>query len=91
MNLNSTISISNSIFSEKVDNETIILDTKTNQYFNLSDFGKLIWDMLIDEKQVYEIYQELVEFTDVKPDQLENDILNFINSLEKLSLLEITN
>lgn len=91
MNLNSTLSISSRIFSQKVDNETIILDTKTNEYFNLSDFGKLIWDMITDEKQVYEIYQELVEFTNIEPIQLENDILNFIKSLEKLSLIKITN
>lgn len=91
MTLNSKVLIAQRLFSQEVDNETIILDTESNEYFNLSGFGKVIWDMILEEKNLLEIHQELVEFTEIESEQLENDIISFIKSLEKLTLIEVKN
>ena len=87
MNLNTKITIPDSLFSQEVDDETIVLDTNTQEYFNFSSLGKVIWDMLLEEQSLQEIYEELNEFMEIDSKQLENDILNFVKSLKEKKLI----
>lgn len=89
MNLNTKITIPDTLFSQEVDDETIVLDTNTQEYFNFSSFGKVIWDMLLEENSLQEIFDELNEFMEVEKKQLENDILTFAKSLKEKNLIEI--
>lgn len=89
MNLNTKITIPDTLFSQEVDDETIVLDTNTQEYFNFSSLGKVIWDMLLEEQSLQEIYEELNEFMEVDSKQIENDILDFIKSLNKKNLINI--
>lgn len=91
MNLNSTITIPDTVFSQEVDDETIVLDTTTQEYFNFSDLGKVIWDMLVEENTLLEIYEELDECLEIDSKQLEKDILEFIKSLSDTNLVIIEN
>ena len=83
MNLSTKITIPDTLFSQEVDDETIVLDTNTQEYFNFSALGKVIWDMLLEENTLQEIYEELNEFMEVDEKQLESDILNFVKSLKE--------
>ncbi len=89
MNLNTKLSIPDTLFSQEVDDETIVLDTNTQEYFNFTGIGKVIWDMLIEENTLAEIYEELNEFMEVESKQLENDILTFVKSLNDSNLVVI--
>ena len=91
MNLNTKISIPNTLFSQEVDDETIVLDTNTQEYFNFSSFGKVIWDMLLEGSALQEIFDELNEFLEIDEKKLENDILTFVSSLEERNLIKISN
>lgn len=91
MNLHSQIKISETLFSQEVDDETIVLDTTTQEYYNFTDFGKVIWDMILEGNSLIEIHKELEEFTDIDSKELKNDILTFIESLEQKKLIEIIN
>lgn len=91
MNLNTKISIPNTLFSQEVDDETIVLDTNTQEYFNFSSFGKVIWDMLLEGSTLQEIFDELNEFLEIDEKKLENDILTFVSSLEERNLIKISN
>ena len=91
MNLNTKITIPDTLFSQEVDDETIVLDTNTQEYFNFSSFGKVIWDMLLEGSALQEIFDELNEFLEIDEKKLENDILTFVSSLEERNLIKISN
>jgi len=91
MNLNTKITIPDTLFSQEVDDETIVLDTNTQEYFNFSSFGKVIWDMLLEGSTLQEIFDELNEFLEIDEKKLENDILTFVSSLEERNLIKISN
>ncbi|APW66232.1 hypothetical protein LPB137_10435 [Poseidonibacter parvus] len=88
MNLNTKVTIPDTLFSQEVDDETIVLDTNTQEYFNFSSLGKVIWDMLLEENTLQEIFDELNEFMEVEKKQLENDILDFVKSLNERNLIK---
>ena len=89
MNLNTKITIPDTLFSQEVDDETIVLDTNTQEYFNFSELGKVIWDMLLEENTLQEIFDELNELMEVEKKQLENDLLTFVKSLKEKNLIII--
>jgi hypothetical protein len=89
MNLNTNISIPNTIFSQEVDDETIILDSNTQEYFNFSGVGKVIWDLLCEEKTLLEIQESISNEFEVEKTALNTDIINFITLLKEKNLVEI--
>jgi len=89
MNLNSKIKISEDLFVEKIDNEIVLLDTQTQEYFSLSEVGIVIWDILSDEKELRKVHNKLIDLYDVDSVQLENDLLNFIEVLVNKKLIYV--
>jgi len=91
MNLNTRVSIPNTIFSQEVDDETIILDSNIQEYFNFSGVGKIIWDLLDEGKNLIEIHEYISSEFEVEEETLTTDIINFITLLKEKNLIEINN
>ena len=45
MNINSKITLSKNVFAQEIDEETIILDSVTQEYFSINEIGKVIWSL----------------------------------------------
>jgi hypothetical protein len=72
-----------------VEQEAVLLNKQTNQYFMLDEVGARLWALLQDGKSPKESYHMLLEEYEVDPIQLECDLLELLDDLEKHGLVEI--
>jgi hypothetical protein len=71
------------------DNEDIVLlNPRTDQYYALEEVGARLWGLLKDGKPLREIYQALLDEYEVAPIQLEQDMLELLNHLLENGLVE---
>ena len=89
MNIKSKVTVSKNVFAQEIDEETIILDSETQEYFSLNEIGKVIWSLLERNKQLEEIKAEMLDMYEVPADQIEKDLLNFIQALGAKRLISI--
>lgn len=89
MNIKSKVILSNNVFAQEIDDETIILDAITQEYFSLNEIGKVIWSLLSQNKNLEEIKAQMLEMYEVPEEQLEKDVLNFLQALTKKGLISI--
>ena len=89
MNIKSKVTLSKNVFAQEIDEETIILDSETQEYFSLNEIGKVIWGLLERNKQLEEIKAEMLDMYEVPADQIEIDLLNFIQALAAKRLISI--
>ena len=89
MNIKSKITLSKNVFAQEIDEETIILDSVTQEYFSINEIGKVIWSLLSQNKNLEEIKAQMLEMYEVPEEQLEKDLLNFLQALAKKGLISI--
>ena len=89
MNIKSKITLSKNVFAQEIDEETIILDSTTQEYFSINEIGKVIWSLLEEKKNLEEIKAEMLDMYEVPEEQIEKDLLNFIQALEQKGLIKI--
>ena len=89
MNINSKITLSKNVFAQEIDEETIILDSETQEYFSINEIGKVIWSLIEEKKNLEEIKAEMLDMYEVPQEQIEKDLLNFIQALEQKGLIKI--
>jgi hypothetical protein len=89
MNIKSKITLSKNVFAQEIDEETIILDSETQEYFSINEIGKVIWSLIEEKKNLEEIKAEMLDMYEVPEEQIEKDLLNFIQALEQKKLIKI--
>ena len=89
MNIKSKVILSNNVFAQEIDDETIILDAITQEYFSLNEIGKVIWSLLSQNKNLEEIKAQMLEMYEVPEEQLEKGLLNLLQALAKKGLISI--
>ena len=72
-----------------VEEEAVLLNTRTNKYFALGEVGARLWSLLSEGKNLLESCQTLLDEYEVEPAQLEKDILELLDQLVANGLLEI--
>jgi len=81
MNLTDTIHISQTLFVQAVDDEIILLDTQSENYFSLDPMGKVMWEQLSDKPSLQALEAYMLEHYDVSKEVLKKDIEVFITTL----------
>ena len=89
MNIKSKITLSKNVFAQEIDEETIILDSETQEYFSINEIGKVICSLIEEKKNLEEIKAEMLDMYEVPQEQIEKDLLNFIQALEQKGLIKI--
>lgn len=79
--------IPQTVFVQDIDEEVILLDTTTQEYFSLNEVGKDIIDFIRKNLSHDEIVEELSNIYEVGKIQIGNDLSNFISALEKRGLI----
>ena len=72
-----------------VEQEAVLLNMQTNQYYLLDEVGARLWGLLRDGKSLREGYQALLEEYAVDTGQLEQDVLELLEKLKEQGLVEI--
>jgi hypothetical protein len=77
------------VSSALIEQSAVLLNKQTNQYFELDEVGARLWELLQQGKSLRESHQVLLGEYAVDPAQLEQDILDLVEDLEKHGLVEV--
>ena len=89
MTLQDIITIPDTLFAQEVDEEMVILDTASQEYFGLDQTGAVIWQHLSEHGALQKTYEAMQEQYDVDDEQLETDICRFVQELVDAGLVEL--
>ena len=78
------------LMSAPVDEDIVILNLARNAYVALDDIGHRIWDLLEEPLAVQEICRRLAEEYEGHPEQMERDLMAFLEELEGEGLLNVS-
>ena len=81
--------IPQTVFIQEIDDEIILLDTITQEYFSLYVVGKNIIDLISENLTKDEMVEELSNIYEVDRIQIEKDLINFAKLLEEKGLITI--
>jgi hypothetical protein len=86
--LDAALRISDNVIFTTVDDGSVLLNTRTNQYFTLNDVGAQLWNLLREGKTFRVAYESLLDEYEVDGIQLELDLLELVNRLLENGLVE---
>ncbi|OQX59381.1 MAG: coenzyme PQQ biosynthesis protein PqqD [Helicobacteraceae bacterium 4484_230] len=89
MDMNQKIKIADSVFAQEVDNEMVLLDMNSENYFGLDEVGKDIWNAMQQTGTLQEVHDAMLEIYDVEEDVLKRDIEVFVDKLLQSGLIEL--
>ena len=89
MTIDSKVSIPDTVFLQEVDDETILLDINTQEYFSLNEVGGVFYHMLKDEPNLQKSAEVLAEHFEVSLEDIEKDLLAFVKALEEKGLVTL--
>ncbi len=78
------------LMSAPVDEDIVILNLARNAYVALDDIGRRIWDLLEEPLAVRELCRRLAEEYEGNPEQMERDLMAFLEDLEGEGMLNIS-
>jgi len=87
MTLESKVIIPESVFLQEVDEETILLDANSEEYFSLNETGTIFYKLLKEEASLQDVIEILYDTFEISKEQLENDLLAFTTALQEKNLL----
>ena len=89
LTLDSDIQIPSYVISTTVDQDAVLLNTKTNKYYALDEVGACFWALITKNKTLQEAYRQLLDEYAVSPDELRKDLLELISDLVENKLVQI--
>lgn len=89
LTLNTRLRISDTVIFTTVEQDAILLNTSTNQYFALEEVGMRLWELISVGQELCEVHQTLLTEYDVAPEELERDLLDLLEHLKENGLVEV--
>jgi hypothetical protein len=81
--------LSDTIFSQEIEGEVVLLDMVSENYFGLDAIGSEIWNLLKEGKTLQETYDVLLIDYEVTPEELKHDLEAFVTKLLESGLVSI--
>ncbi len=72
-----------------VGEEAFLLNAQTNKYYGLQEVGARLWEMLAEGKSLQEARQALSGEYAVSAEELERDLLELLEEMQKNGLVEV--
>jgi hypothetical protein len=89
LTLNSRFQIPEHVLFTTVEQDAILLNTSTNQYFALEEVGTRLWELLSQGSGLREAHQVLLDEYEVTSAGLEQDLLELLGHLVENNLVEV--
>ena len=89
ISLQQKVKISSEVLVQEVDEETVLLDMKSESYFGLDEVGTRIWQLLQETGDLQTIFNTMLEEYDVDEKQLKNDLLDHVAQLGEAGLISL--
>ncbi len=90
LTLDTTLHVPAHVLYTTVEQDAVLLNTRTNKYYSLNEVGARFWNLLAEGKTPREVYQALLGDFEVEAPRLEQDLLELVERLLKSGLVEIT-
>lgn len=91
LNLQSVVCRNPELISSEIDNERVMMNINTGEYFGLDAVGNRIWELIEKPIQICKLIEILTDEFDVTKDQCETDTLEFLSQLiEKQLVIQST-
>ena len=87
IDLTSKVVRADGVMSAPVDNDIVILNMAKNNYISLDQIGRRLWDILETPQAVSSICEKLMDEFEGEREQIEIDVLVFLNELESEGLV----
>lgn len=71
-----------------VDNEVVILDIESGNYFTLDGVGRMIWKHLADGNSIADTTEAVINEYDVSEENAKSDIEGLIEQLKEEKIIE---
>ena len=83
-----SLRIANHVVSERLGNETVLLNLQNGVYYGANPVGTRIWELLKAGESWKAISEHLAQEFEVEPQRLQDDLVDFIRTLDQQGLLE---
>jgi len=83
------LQISADIIHQPVQDEVVLLNLKTQQYFSLDDVGARMWNLLVEHNDVAVVSEILVKEYQVEPGRLRADLQSLVGELAEAGIVLI--
>ena len=77
------------VFAQEVDDEMVLLDMNSENYFGLESVGAVMWQVIEEKKVLKDVLNELLSYYDVEEERLKEDLLRFVENLQKSGLIRV--
>lgn len=85
--MSANIPVHKTMMTKKKDGVFYLLKERSGEVFKLDGIGEEIWELCNGERTVEQIVQNLVFLYDIDPEQLENDVQEFIGEMVEQKFL----
>ena len=87
MKIEKTIALLDTTFIQEVEDETILLDTLTEEYFTLNESASLFYSVLLEESNLDKAVDILESQIEISRKIIQIDLLQFVNALKDKELI----
>jgi hypothetical protein len=88
MDLTTRVTVPESVLFRDLDGEAVLLETATGRYYGLNEVGTRMWSLLQFHGEIEAAYQDLLGEYQVPPQELRQDLLDFIGLLTSRRLIK---
>ena len=81
MDFQHRVKIAPDVLFRAFESEAILLNLKTETYFELDDVGTHVWQHITASSTIQAAYESLLDEYDVEPAQLEADMIDLLSQL----------
>ena len=81
MDLKKRLCISEDLYAQSIDDETVLLDMRSENYYGLDATASRIWRLLSSGLCIHDAINRLEELYDVERSRLEADVSEFVEIL----------
>jgi len=77
------------VFAQEVDNEIVLLDMQSENYFGLDSVGAVMWQFMQEHLTLQDVLNALLEYYDVDEAILKKDLLHLVEQLHTNGLIRL--
>ena len=78
MYTNKHYTISPSVFVQSIDDETLLMNSETELFYELNAIGSILWEIIQEKDNLDAVVDEMLERYDAEKEQIEKDLESFI-------------
>lgn len=89
IDFSTTVVASSEMLTSNMVDEAIVLNLPQGMYYGLNQVGLRTWQLIQQPQRIADLYSTLLSEYDTEPDQCQQDLLEFLDSLHSQKLIEI--